>query len=576
MYILGINSIYHESSACLIKDGEILSAVEEERFNRIKHGKCANVENVDDLPVESIEYCLKEEGISLKDIEYIGFSYNIDKIHESFEMFGDTWGDGVPWQDEYLKKIQSIPNKLKEMGFEGEFKWIDHHTGHAASAFYPSGFEKAVTIVIDGIAETSTTSMFLGENHNLKLIEEIKYPNSIGFLWETISAFIGFSVYDAAKVMGLASYGNSQKYLDKFDKFVSYRDTKDSYFEIDNELTRFQDIVYEDSSIYYQELEKIFGIKKRDKSEEIEQVHQDIAASLQFITNEVIQKIIDTMYEKVDSENLCLAGGVALNCTTNRIVFENSKYKEFFVQPASNDAGTAIGVALYIYHEMLDNKKLSESNFENRAYLGPSFEKDEIKKHLDKEELKTKIEYIYSDDIEQKVAQLIADGNIIGFFQGQMEFGPRALGNRSLLADPRNPNMRDILNSKVKHREYFRPLAPSVLYEEMHNWFQIKKESSASDYMLMTYKVNMDKKSKIPAVVHTNDTSRVQSVKKEVNSKYHKLISEFFKITNVPILLNTSFNDSEPIVCTPEDAIKTFLKTKIDYLVLDNFLVSKI
>jgi len=557
---MGINSVFHESSACLLKDGVILAAVEEERFNRIKHGKKPRADNPDELPLDAINYCLESAGITLKDIEYIGYSFNPKKVPIPNYDFPDEWGEA------FCEKCYETPDKLIPMGFKGKFKWIDHHTAHAASAFYASPFKDAAILVVDGNGETGSTSFFSGKNNKLTLLQETLHPASLGFLWESISNFLGFSIYDAAKVMGLAAYGNPQHYLNHFKKIVKIM--PDGKFEMDNKVLRFGSIDYDLSSAYCEGLETLFGFKKRDPSQKLTEAHEDIAASLQAITDEVMLHITKHLYDITESDNLCLAGGVAMNCVTNQVAFENSSFTNLFVQPGAHDAGTAIGAAFFIWNHILDNEQRKPME---HCYLGPSFTDAKIEK-----ELKThQLTYKHTDQLEREVALLISQSNIVGFFQGQMEFGPRALGNRSLLADPRHPDMREILNRKVKHREYFRPLAPSILHEEAKNWFDIKKETSAADFMLMAYPVKESVKEKIPAVMHIDGTSRIQAVKKETNPRFHKLISEFQKISGVPIVLNTSFNDSEPIVCTPSDAIKTFLKTEIDYLAIGNFLVSK-
>jgi len=560
MYVMGINSVYHESSACLLKDGVILVAAEEERFNRIKHGKKARPDNPDELPLNAIHYCLESTGIALDEVEYIGYSFNPKKIPQSMYDVLKEWGEP------FCKKIYQATDKLRAMGFKGEFKWIDHHTAHAASAFYASPFQEAAVLAVDGIGEISSTSFFSGEGNKLKFLQEVSLPASIGFLWESLSHFLGFSVYDAAKVMGLAAYGNNQRYLEYFNKIVKTRPKGE--FEMDNEVLRFESITYDPSSANCQGLEALFALKKRERGQELTQAYEDIAASLQAVTDEIMFHMTKHLYDRVGSDNLCLAGGVTLNCVTNRIAFEETPFANLFVQPAAHDAGTALGAAFFIWNHLLGNEQRQPMV---HAYLGPLFTNSEIEVELQAHRLS----YKHTNQIEREVAELISQNHIVGFFQGRMEIGPRALGNRSLLADPRHPDMRGILNRKVKHREYFRPLAPSILSEEAKNWFHIKKETSAADFMLMAYPVKESVREKIPAVVHVDGTSRIQAVKQETNPRYHKLISEFYRISGVPIVLNTSFNDSEPIVCTPKDAINTFLKTEIDYLALGDFLVSK-
>jgi carbamoyltransferase len=556
VYILGINSVFHESSACLLKEGKILATAEEERFNRIKRGKVVG-DNSDELPLNAVRYCLDSTGISLKEVEHIGYSFNPDiRSPLTGKIFLDSFYQSFPY----------IQDKLIKMGFQGEFHWVNHHVAHAASAFYASPFQDAAVLVIDGIGEVSSTSFFSGNNNKLKFIQEVSYPASLGFLWELTTMFLGFDIYDAAKVMGLAAYGNPERYAEQFKKIV--RIVPGGKFEMDAERLCFDSMTYCPPSGYFDGLEKLFGIQRRESNQELTSVHQDIAASLQALTNEMMLNMITYLYDTVQSDNLCLAGGVALNCVANTVAFEKGPFKELFVQSAAHDGGTALGGAFYVWNHLLGYEQREPMS---HAYLGPSFTDAEIEKSLQE----YKLIYKCTDNIEREVAKLISQTNIVGFFQGRMELGPRALGNRSLVADPRHPNMREILNKKVKHREYFRPLAPSILHEEANNWFHIEKETSATELMLMTYPAKSSVKDKIPAVVHVDGSSRVQTVKQEVNPRYHKLISEFYKITDVPIVLNTSFNDCEPIVCSPKDAIDTFLKTEIDYLAIGNFLVSK-
>ncbi len=562
--ILGINSTYHESAACLIEDGQLVAVVEEERFNRIKHAKSALIDNPHILPVEAINHCLKEAGITLKEVDYIAFSFNpaarLESTDFTEEVEAGDWGS-ESGEQLFYQKLQEVPQKLCEMAGEDitpKFNWVEHHISHAGSAFFVSPYEEAAVFIVDGIGEIESTTLYKGEGNKITLLDSIIYPHSLGFLWEKIAKFLGFSEYDAAKIMGLASYGNPQTYYEQFCSFVK---VKSNTFTIDADVVRFR---VED----YTELEKLFG-KKREREESLDARHADIAAALQQITEEALLKLSDFLYRETRSKNLCLAGGVALNCVANSVLHEYGHFDNIYIQPAANDAGTAIGAAYYIWHQILDNPR---SYVMDSPYQGPEYSDEEIRAVLDHS---GKLTYSYHDNIEAITAKLVTEGNIIGWFQGRMEIGPRALGNRTLVADPRNPKMRDILNIKVKHREYFRPFAPSVLSEKAAEWFRIPKETSSSDFMLFAYDVFETKRMLIPAVTHVDGTSRIQTVQKKLNPKYHKLISEFEKLTGVPIVLNTSFNDSEPIVCTPQDAVNTYLKTKIDYLVIGNFLVSK-
>jgi len=563
-YILGINSAYHESSACLIKDGKIVAAVEEERFNRVKHAKPAKVDNPDELPVNAIDFCLKKAGISLKDVDYIGFSLNptkrLQNISITYEFTEGDWGSKTG-EELFYNKLSNIPKKLSEIAGEdvsSKFIWLNHHFCHAGSTFLVSPFNESAILAVDGIGEITTTYLGYGRASKIKRIREIDYPNSLGFLWEKICKFLGFSEYDACKIMGLASYGDPSKYHGAFRKFVVPREY--GHFSVDSGtlMPRKED---------YTKLEKLFG-RRRLLAERLEQRHADIAAALQQVTEEILVLLANYLHKQTGSENLCLAGGVALNCVSNSKLIEKTKFKNIYIQPASHDAGTALGAAYFIWNTILGNPR---SFIMEHAFLGPEYSNSKIRKVLEKNNLK----FTEHKDISKVAAKLISERNIVGWFQGKLEFGPRALGNRSILADPRYEKIKDILNEKVKHRESFRPFAPSVLAEKSGDWFKSTNSSLSTDFMLFAHEVRKDVRRIIPAVTHIDGTSRIQTVRKEINPRFHQLIDEFERITDVPIVLNTSFNDSEPIVCNPQDAVNTFLKTKIDYLAIGDFLVSR-
>lgn len=562
MYILGVNSAYHETSASLLKDGMLIAAVEEERFTRIKHGKSSAINNPHELPIQAIRYCLETAGITLSDVASIGFSLDPERRLANKDVkdrvVAGSWGSDEG-EREFYRLLNLVPQKFHEMGFIGEFTWIEHHLCHAASTFYPSPFSQAAVLTIDGIGESSSTALAFGDGQDLTVLQEIPYPASIGFLWEKISKFLGFTEYDAYKVMGLAAYGNPTRFAEEFQRLIW--PLPDGTFAVDKTLLCFR---VED----YRALEGLFGTPRRVHDQPLLEVHQDIAAGLQQVTNQLVLHLVEHLYGQTGSLNLCIAGGVALNCMANEVVHRSGPFKHLYIQPAAHDAGTALGAALVIWNRLA----LRESReVMAHAYWGPSFSNDEIEKALQAMNL----QYERMPSIERAVAELLAGGYIVGWFQGRMEFGPRALGNRSLLADPRNPHMREILNSKIKHREAFRPLAPSVLYEEAHEWFDMGEPTIASDFMLMAYPTKECMKARIPAVVHVDGSSRIHTVRKEVNRRYHQLIAEFFALTGVPLVLNTSFNDSEPIVCSPGDAIATFLKTQMDYLAIGDFLFDR-
>lgn len=560
MNILGINSIYHESSACLVCDGQLIAMAEEERFNRRKHGKKPLPENPDELPMRAIHYCLEQAGIDIRQITHAGYS---SQPRSRMATAREDDREHTEWQ---IANIERVPDRLRDLGFRGEFSWLDHHTAHAASAFFPSPFAEAAALTIDGIGDVNSTACYHGVDNQLNLVHDVKMPHSLGFLWELITMLIGFDIYDAAKTMGLSAYGDPKRYAAQFKELVQLK--PGGLFEVNPDLCRFYLLDYETPSGYLEGLERLFKVRRREQGEELSQEHKDIAATLQVVTDDAIMHVARHLHELTGSKNLCLAGGVALNCVSNCRVFEDGPFEQLYIQPAAHDAGTAIGCAMYIWNHQLQQPR---SEPIASPYLGPAFTDAEIEAALQKNGLK----YERRENIAADVARLIGEGQVIGYFQGKMEVGPRALGNRSLLADPRNPEIRQMMNAKVKHREFFRPFAPSVLAEETGNWFQIAKESSAGEYMLMAYPAQEEVIDKIPAVVHTDGTCRIQIVRREINPLYHQVISEFFEQTGVPIVLNTSFNDSEPIVCAPADAIHTFLKTRIDYLAIGDFLVSK-
>lgn len=561
-YILGINSVYHESAACLLSDGKIMAFAEEERFNRTKHAKTASVDNPDVLPFRAIDYCMQSAGISIKDVNYFGYSFDPDERLQNLRIKEETvegdWGS-ESGEELFRRKLLIIPdglNELAEKDISAQFHWVRHHLCHAGSAFFVSPFGEAAILSIDGVGEFTSTFLGLGQANNIEVIKEIVYPNSIGLLWEKVSKHLGFSEYDAAKVMGLSAYGNPSKYRDSFRRILKIEEN--GSFIIDNEITKFR-------TNDFSALESLLG-RTRNLNEDISERHADIAAALQKITEDAVLMLANYLHEQSNCENLCIAGGVGLNCLMNTVVGNKGPFRNSYIQPASNDAGTAIGAAFFIWNQMLNKKR---SYVMDTTYLGPEYSESEILDVLSKNNLK----YHYCNDIEKRMAELISEGKVVGWFQGRMECGPRGLGNRSLLADPRNPHIRDILNTKVKHREYFRPFAPSVLEDKADEWFMLADKLQPYYFMLMICNVRPDRKKLIPAVIHIDGTSRIHLVRKQSNPKYYKLIEEFEKLTAVPLVLNTSFNDREPIVCSPQDAVNTFLRTRIDALVLGDYLV---
>ncbi|MBU1105453.1 MAG: carbamoyl transferase [Candidatus Riflebacteria bacterium] len=565
MIILGINSAYHESSAALVVDGKLSCFIEEERINRYKHGKPAQIDNPHVLPEGAIEGCLKFAGLKAGDIDCFAYSFSqtgrlqnidVDK-HLTPGQWGTHEGEMI-----FHQNLQRVPDELAKI--IGSYRhdrlvWVDHHLAHAASAFYCSPFANALVMVVDGIGEFDSLSVYRGNENRLEKLFSVPYPHSLGFLWEKFCTYLGFSEYDACKLMGLSSYGNPDVFADKF-KQIAWLDSE-NLFKVDNNVIRFR-------SGDMSGLEALFG-PTRHRDQPIGPEHQDLAATLQKFSEDVLLQLCSRMQESFGPfEHLCLAGGGALNCVANAIIQKKAGFKEVYIQPAANDAGSAIGAALQVWCGILDNQRQFVMN---HALWGPEYSDEQIEEAI----AKTTFAAEKVADPAERAAAMINEGNIVGWFQGRMETGPRALGNRSLLADPRRKDMRDILNRKIKHREDFRPFAPSVLVEAAGEWFEIPQKSLAGGFMLYAYPTRAGKAELIPAVVHVDKTSRIQTVDPEVNPLYHSLISEFAKLSQVPMVLNTSFNDSEPIVMTPADAISTFSRTGIDALFLGNYMIKK-
>ncbi len=571
MYILGINCYLHDASVSLFKDGNLVYAIEEERMNREKHsGK---------FPVKAIQYCLDQEGISLNDIEHIGFYWKpwkgliksglyVSKFAlKSFSRFviKARRAKGLSKGFASMGLVNSDIQKHFSTSFNGNhINFIDHHLAHAASAYYPSSFEDAAILVIDRRGEWDTATLAVGEGNLIKRIKSVSLPSSLGQVYTYFTMFLGFQRGgDEGKVMGLAPYGEPLYYdflrehirLNEKDLFVVNTDILDFHLAMEG--------------IFTKSVVDMMG-PPRKPGEELTERDANIAASVQKILEDTVLHLVERIHKLTKKRNLCMAGGVALNCTMNGKILEYGRFENLFIQPAAYDAGTSLGAALMLYHGKLKR----ERKFEMRhAYWGPEYNNKEIKLSLDKFNLAYTSFENNRNEFYKYVAKCLADRKIVGWFQGRMEFGPRALGSRSILADPRDPNMKDTLNTRVKHREGFRPYAPSVMEEHTGSFFSC---SLSSPYMLMAYDVLPDKRSFVPSITHVDGTARVQTVSKETNSKYWKLIDEFNRLTGVPLVLNTSFNDNnEPIVCSPDDAIRCFQKTEMDCLAIGDFLVGK-
>ncbi len=559
MYILGISAFYHDAAAALVKDGKLVAAASEERFSRKKHDER--------FPFHAIDYCLGTEKISVQDLDYVAF---YDKPFVKFERLLLTYLSYFPRGIKSFLTAMPIwlKRKLwtkiiiqKELGFEKEILFCDHHLSHAASAFLVSPFEEAAILTLDGVGEWSTATHGIGKGTDITLIHEIRFPHSLGLLYSAFTYYLGFRVNSAEyKVMGLAPYGKPT-YYDKVRELVDIRD--DGSFMLNMKYFEYPYGLRMTNGHF----DRLFGGPPRVPESRLTQREFDIAASIQEVTDEIMVKAANHLYKETGCKNLCLAGGVALNCVANGKILRETPFEHLFIQPAAGDAGGALGAAFYLYNTILRNPR---SFVMEDAYYGPEYGREEIKQFLDKHGIP--YTELTQEVLVKRVAKLIDQQHVVGWFQGRMEFGPRALGNRSILADPRNPKMKDILNLKIKFREGFRPFAPTVLEERVADYFEF---NGASPFMLLVAQVREDKRV-IPSVTHVDGSARLQTISRTSNPLYYDLISEFEKRTGLPVIINTSFNvRGEPIVCTPLDAYRCFMRTKMDDLVMGPFLLSK-
>ena len=567
MYNLGISCYYHDSAAAILKDGHVVAAVEEERFSRKKFD--------DGFPNMAIDWCLKEVGISPEEIDSIAFYdkpvLKLDRLLDNYIAVAPrglySFLDTIPkWLHKRLWIKDDIQKHLK--GFQGEIIFPEHHVSHAAHAFYTSPFRESAVLTIDGVGEWTTTSFGTAQENSIDLTDDIHWPHSVGLFYSAFTYFLGFKVNEGEyKLMGLSSYGKPKYYDLILKELIDVKDDGSIHLNM-----KYFAFTY-DKVMTNKKFTELFGITPRQKNEKAEQIHFDIAASAQKVLEYVIIKMANHIHKKTRMKNLCFGGGVALNGVANYILLKNGPFENVHIPPSPGDAGSAVGCAQYLYYIHKKNQRIIETDQAKRirenVYTGPQFNDQEIQHFLDS----NKITYQKFDrqSLLQNTAKLISDGKIVGWYQGKMEWGPRALGNRSILADPRDANMKDILNEKIKHRESFRPFAPSILEEHTLDYFDI---DIPSPYMLMVSTVKQP--DKIPAVTHVDGTGRLQTVSKQANPLYYDLINEFYKITNVPVIINTSMNVmGEPIVNTPEQAHNMLKKTDMDYIVMGNNLISK-
>ena len=578
MIILGINFKHADSSACILKDGKVIAAVEEERFIRKKH--------YNGFPFHSINYCLRTLNIDIKDVDYFALNNSpksnlIKKLIYSFKQLKNikTLLKKFNKKNEKFNLKKDLEKFYKFKVSEKKIKYIDHHLSHIASSYYCSNFKNSVVLSVDGSGDFSTTTWGTAKGNNIKIDERINYPNSLGIFYESFTQFLGFEYFgDEYKIMGLAPYGKPTYYNDIkkifFNKIQHNFVLDQKFFLIEKNYFHYywkSGKLKTQTLLNVNKIEKLLKLKKRLPKEQLSQEYINLASSVQKIYEEIFFKILQHLNSKYKIKNLCLAGGCAMNSVANGKIKKNSNFKKIFIQPASGDAGGALGAALEVYSRF---KKIKQRGSFN-SYLGPSYSNDEIKKIIkeNKKKLsKFKIMFLNNKDLSSLVANKISKGSVIGYFQGRMEWGARALGNRSILCDPRNPKAKELLNKKIKKRESFRPFAPSILSEKVKYWFE---EADRVDHMMQVFLIKKPKRKMIPAVTHVDGTGRLQTVSKEINEKYYNLIKSFFKITKIPMLLNTSFNENEPIVCKPKEALNTFLRTKMDILVLENWILMR-
>ena len=631
MNILGISAYYHDSAAALVCDGKIIAAAQEERFSRKKHDAR--------FPQNAISYCLKEANIELLDLDQIVF---YDKPLVKFERLLETYLSYAPkgfqsflmampiWLKEKLYLKTLLKKELATLGqckasYIPKLMFTEHHQAHAASAFFPSPFNRAGVMCLDGVGEWATTSVWLGEGNKLTPQWEIDFPHSLGLLYSAFTYYTGFKVNSGEyKLMGLAPYGEPN-YVDLIlNNLIDLK--ADGTFRLNMEYFNYTTGL----TMTNEKFDKLFGGSPRKAETKISQREMDIAASIQRVTEEVVLRLSRTVQKELDVDYLCLAGGVALNCVANGKILREGIFKDIWIQPAAGDAGGALGAALAIWYEYYDRPRVIEkvdsrkvprnvsreynvsASVESRnsavslakrsvcsapndmmqgAYLGPKFEDEQIREYLDA--IEAKYEYLPDTELMPRLAKILDNGNVVGWFQGRMEFGPRALGGRSIIGDPRNTKMQSVMNLKIKYRESFRPFAPSVLAERVSDYFDIEH---SSPYMLLVApvqegllipmteeqrqlfgieKLNVPR-SEIPAITHVDYSARIQTIHQETNPRYHDLIDHFAKLTGCGVIVNTSFNvRGEPIVCTPEDAYRCFMRTEMDYLVVENFLMAK-
>lgn len=573
-FTIGLNFLHSDTSACLFKNEELIAAAEEERYTRVKHTTF--------FPFNSINFCLNSADIDISQVDVISINSNpfSSFLKKFFFIIKNPTSYSIALKSmSNIKKKISLKNYISKIDskkkFSGRIEFIDHHESHIASSLFFNNFKSCVNLSVDGFGDFASCAWGFYNNNNLKIDKRIYFPHSLGIFYQAMTQYLGFKNYgDEYKIMGLSSYGKP-KYVDQISKLLIKIDEgfklNVKYFTHHKKkilsIKENGQAIY--CNLYSSKLIELLG-KEREKSDEITQKHIDIAKSTQIVYEDIFFHILNKLHKKYKNNNLSLSGGCAMNSVANGKIIEKTPFKNIYISPNPGDAGGAIGSAC-IHIKRNSSKAIHVKNY---AYLGDEYKKNQIKEIIEKNSLlkKYKIEHFEEDDLCKIVALKLTESKIIGWFQGKMEWGPRALGNRSILADARNPNIKDIINSKIKRRENFRPFAPSILYEKINEWFDIEKEVPfmSEVYLIKKGKINM-----LPGITHVDGTGRLQTVRKENNFKYYNLIKKFFELTNVPIVLNTSFNENEPIVNNPNEAIDCFDRTKMDILVLENYLISR-
>ncbi len=585
MNILGISCYYHDSAAALIQDGKILAAAQEERFSRKKHDAA--------FPSQAIDFCLSQTGLDVSDLSFVVF---YDKPLLKFDRILETYLAYAPFgirsflkaMPLWLKEKLWIPSLIKnQLKYQGPLLFTDHHEAHAASAFYPSPFERAAFLTVDGVGEWTTTSFGIGYDNRLEMLGEQRFPHSLGLLYSAFTYFTGFKVNSAEyKVMGLAPYGEPKYVQTIYDHLVDLKE--DGSFKLNMKYFNYCSGLRMTS----EKFNRLFGGPPRNPESTITQRDMDLARSVQEVTEEIMLRMARHIHQKTGEKNLVLSGGVALNCVTNGRILREGPYSDIWIQPASGDAGGAVGAALAVWYGPLNNRRMVNNGKEihRDPYLGPSYTDGDIEKRL--KEKGVVYRKLSRETLPGIVADLLIQQKVIGWFQGRMEFGPRALGARSIIGDARSPEMQSLINLKIKFRESFRPFAPAVLKEKASDYFQLDRESP---YMLLVAPVVEERKNRlpeqesqpgfkklktvrsdIPAVTHVDYSARIQTVDRDINALFYDLIESFYHKTGCPVIINTSFNvRGEPIVCKPEEALRCFIRTQMDYLVMGNFLIDK-